>query len=293
MKIEDLKLFTTVVELGSFTAAANALDLPRANVSRRINDLEKALNMQLFFRTTRSLSVTKSGELYYNELQKALSALEKANHMASNLLEVPNGQVKLGLLPETGDILQTALFKFQDLYPEIELDIRSINNGFLDMYRQGLDLAMHGGRLHDTNIVARKVLDLQRIFVASPDYLAKSGTPTTFKELSNHPFICFRWPSGDVDKQWEIAEQIVKVEPKLISDSIGFVKRATMSHRGVSMLPQLLIKQELEDGTLINLFPNDTIQKEDAWLLYPQRKALSHASQLLIDFLLQEIPKLK
>ena len=82
MKIEDLKLFTTVVELGSFTAAANALDLPRANVSRRINDLEKSLNIQLFFRTTRSLSVTKSGELYYNELLKALSALEKARYWA-------------------------------------------------------------------------------------------------------------------------------------------------------------------------------------------------------------------
>jgi len=75
-KIEELKLFTTVVELGSFTAAANALELPLANVSRRINDLEKSLNINLFFRTTRSLSVTKSGELYYNELLKTLSALE-------------------------------------------------------------------------------------------------------------------------------------------------------------------------------------------------------------------------
>ena len=76
MKIGELKLFTTVVELGSFTAAANALKLPRANVSRRINDLEKSLNINLFFRTTLSLSVTKSGEQYYNELLKTLSALE-------------------------------------------------------------------------------------------------------------------------------------------------------------------------------------------------------------------------
>ena len=76
MKIGELKLFTTVVELGSFTAAANVLELPRANVSRRINDLEKSLNINLFFRTTRSLSVTKSGEPYYNELLKTLIALE-------------------------------------------------------------------------------------------------------------------------------------------------------------------------------------------------------------------------
>ncbi|MFA0543933.1 LysR family transcriptional regulator, partial [Vibrio sp. 10N.222.52.B7] len=157
MKIADLKLFTTVVELGSFTAAANALDLPRANVSRRINDLEKSLGIQLFFRTTRSLSLTKSGELYYKELLNALSALDKANHVASNLSEVAHGQIKIGLLPETSDIMQSTLFKFQDMYPKVELDIRNISNAFVDMYRQGLDLAMHGGTLSDANVVARKV----------------------------------------------------------------------------------------------------------------------------------------
>ena len=292
MKIEDLKLFTTVVELGNFTAAANALDLPRANVSRRINDLEKALSIQLFFRTTRSLSLTKSGELYYHELTKALTALEKANRVASNLLEVPHGRVKIGLLPETGDIIQSILFKFQDLYPEIELDIRSINNGFLDMYRQGLDLAMHGGRLHDTNVVARKVMDLKRIFVASPNYIEQNGAPTNLNELLAHKFICFRWPSGDIDKEWEIFDQVIKVEPKVVSDSIGFVKGATCRHRGISLLPELLVRQELKDKSLMNLFPQKEVKTEEAWLLYPQRKALSHASQILIDFLLQELPKI-
>ena len=189
MKIADLKLFTTVVELGSFTAAANALDLPRANVSRRINDLEKSLGIQLFFRTTRSLSLTKSGELYYKELLNALSALDKANHVASNLSEVAHGQIKIGLLPETSDIMQSTLFKFQDMYPKVELDIRNISNAFVDMYRQGLDLAMHGGTLSDANVVARKVMVLQRIFVASPEFLEKQGKPSNLRELSNYPFV--------------------------------------------------------------------------------------------------------
>lgn len=196
---------------------------------------------------------------------KALGALEKANHVASNLLEVPHGRVKIGLLPETSDIVQATLFKFQDLYPEIELDIRSISNGFIDMYRQGLDLAMHGGRLSDSNVVARKVMDLQRIFVASPEY---------------------------IDKEWEISNQVIKVEPSIVSDSIGFVKGASARHRGIALLPQLMVRQELKEGSLINLFPDHTMQQEEAWLLYPQRKALSYASQLLIDFLLQELPKL-
>ena len=292
MKIEDLKLFTTVVELGSFTAAANALDLPRGNVSRRISDLEASLGIQLFIRTTRSLSLTQSGELYYKELLIALGALEKANHVASNLSELPHGKIKIGLLPETSDILQSTLFRFQDMYPEVELDIRSINNGFVDMHRQGLDIAMHGGRLSDANIVARKLMDLQRVFVASPDFITKEGQPVSVQELSNYPFVCFRWPTGDIDQQWDIANINVTVEPSIVSDSIGFVKGGAIRHRGIALLPELLVRQEIKDGTLVNLFPNDTLQKEEAWLLYPQRKALSHASQLLVDFLLQELPKL-
>ncbi|MFM2577844.1 LysR family transcriptional regulator [Vibrio fortis] len=292
MKIEDLKLFTTVVELGSFTAAANALDLPRGNVSRRISDLEASLGIQLFLRTTRSLSLTQSGELYYKELLIALSALEKANHVASNLSELPHGKIKIGLLPETSDILQSTLFRFQDMYPEVELDIRSINNGFVDMHRQGLDIAMHGGPLTDANIVARKLMDLQRVFVASPDFIAKEGQPSSIQELSNYPFVCFRWPTGDIDQQWDITNINVTVEPSIVSDSIGFVRGGAIRHRGIALLPELLVRQEIKDGTLVNLFPNDTLQKEEAWLLYPQRKALSHASQLLVDFLLQELPKL-
>ncbi|KAB0303684.1 LysR family transcriptional regulator [Vibrio fortis] len=292
MKIEDLKLFTTVVELGSFTAAANALDLPRGNVSRRISDLEASLGIQLFLRTTRSLSLTQSGELYYKELLIALSALEKANHVASNLSELPHGKIKIGLLPETSDILQSTLFRFQDMYPEVELDIRSINNGFVDMHRQGLDIAMHGGPLTDANIVARKLMDLQRVFVASPDFIAKEGQPSSIQELSNYPFVCFRWPTGDIDQQWDITNINVTVEPSIVSDSIGFVRGGAIRHRGIALLPELLVRQEIKDGTLVNLFPNDTLQKEEAWLLYPQRKSLSHASQLLVDFLLQELPKL-
>lgn len=120
---------------------------------------------------------------------------------------------------------------------------------------------MHGGRLSDSNVVARKVMDLQRIFVASPEYIAKTGRPATLEELAKFPFVCFRWPSGDIDKEWEISNQVVKVEPSIVSDSIGFVKGASARHRGIALLPQLIVRQELKEGTLVNLFPNETFQK--------------------------------
>ncbi|MEG3692070.1 LysR substrate-binding domain-containing protein, partial [Vibrio coralliirubri] len=84
----------------------------------------------------------------------------------------------------------------------------------------------------------------------------------------------------------------IKVEPSVVSDSIGFVIGGATRHRGIALLPELLVRQQLKDGTLINLFPDQNLQQEEAWLLYPQRKALSHSAQLLIDFLLQELPNL-
>lgn len=294
MKIENLKLFTTVVELGSFTAAADALDLPRANVSRRINELEASLNFQLLFRTTRSLSLTKSGEIYYNKLLIALDAFENANNAAmSTLSSSVQGRIKLGLLPESGKHIQHLLFTFQDQYPDVQLDIRSIHNGNEELYQYGLDLAIHGGRLNNSNVVAKKIMDVNRILVATPAYLEKHGTPETIQELVNHPFICYRWPTGEIDNQWGSKDQSLTVKPTIITDNMGFVIQSVLRHRGLCFIPSLMVEEELENKQLIPLFADEFNESEEVWLLYPQRKALSHVSQLFIDFLIHEMTKIQ
>ncbi|MDV6252277.1 LysR family transcriptional regulator [Vibrio sp. EA2] len=292
MRVDDLKLFTKVVELGSFTAAAHALDLPRANVSRRIGELERHLGTQLFHRTTRSLSLTNNGEAYHEELLQALALLDTANKHVSNKSNEVRGRIKLGLLPETYEMLQPILFDFQDQNPQVVLDIRNINNGFLDMFQQGLDIAFHGGALFDADIVARKILTLDRCVVASPNYLREKGTPSTLEELSDHQCICFRWPSGDVDNIWRFQEQNVALQPKLISNNIGFIKSSTVLGRGISYVPKLLVKNELDAGKLTHILSEYSVTKETGWLLYPQPKTLSQASRLLIEHLCENIPKL-
>ncbi|AUW06751.1 LysR family transcriptional regulator [Vibrio campbellii] len=292
MKIDDLKLFIKVVELGSFTAAANALDLPRANVSRRIGDLEQSLGAQLFHRTTRSLSLTNNGEAYYENLQKALTMLDSANEQVSNDTNEVRGRIKLGLLPETDELVRPILFDFHDKYPHVELDIRNINNGFRDMFQQGLDIAFHGGALFDSDIVARKLLTLDRCLVASPNYLETHGMPDNLEQLKEHQCVCFRWPNGEVDNVWHFQEQSVQLSPKLISNNIGFIKNATILNRGITFMPKVLVRRELESGDLVQLLSHYSVTEESGWLLYPQPKTLSQASRLLIDHLTNEIPKL-
>ncbi|HDM8225650.1 TPA: LysR family transcriptional regulator [Vibrio campbellii] len=292
MKIDDLKLFIKVVELGSFTAAANALDLPRANVSRRIGDLEQSLGAQLFHRTTRSLSLTNNGEAYYENLQTALTMLDSANEQVSNDTNEVCGRIKLGLLPETDELVRPILFDFHDKYPHVELDIRNINNGFRDMFQQGLDIAFHGGALFDSDIVARKLLTLDRCLVASPNYLETHGMPENLEQLKEHQCVCFRWPNGEVDNVWHFQEQSVQLSPKLISNNIGFIKNATILNRGITFMPKVLVRRELESGDLVQLLSHYSVTEESGWLLYPQPKTLSQASRLLIDHLTNEIPKL-
>ncbi|KLV03746.1 transcriptional regulator [Photobacterium aquae] len=292
MKVDDLKLFVKIVELGSFTAAANAHDLPRANVSRRINELEHKLNAQLFHRTTRRLSLTNKGESYYRDVLKALAILDTANQQLSGTVHNVRGRIKLGLLAEAHELLQPILFAFQDKYPDVELDLRTINNGFADMFQYGLDIAVHSGRLIDSDLVARPLIKLDRCLVASPQYLRQHGIPETLDDLAHHQCICFRWPSGGIENIWHFKDGSITMAPKLIANIVGFIKQASVNHRGISFLPTLLVHTEIQRGELVTLLEQYQPQAENSYLLYPQPKTLNHASRLLIEHLLDEVPKL-
>ncbi|GLS92107.1 transcriptional regulator [Psychromonas marina] len=290
MKIEDLKLFTVVVELGSFSAAAHALELPRANVSRRINELENELDSKLFFRTTRKISLTPHGEVYYNELLDALASLEKANNALQEVATSPKGTVKVGLLPQADYILQDILFGFQDKYPDISLDLRTINNGFIDIHQQGLDIALHGGETLDSDIVARKMLELQRIMVASPEYLANAPVLNALSDIDQHKVNAYRWPSGDVDNYWKVSKNnTLRVNCHLISGNMGLICQAAISGRGISFVPELLVREALNNGSLVHVLPHYQSVQENVWLLYPEVKGVSQVSRLLIDYLTKEM----
>lgn len=290
LKITDLKLFIKVVKLGSFTAAATALDLPRANVSRRINDLEESLQTQLFHRTTRKLSLTNQAESYYHDLVKALDMLDAANQSLINNIDTIKGVIKVGIIPECHDILQSVLFSFIDKYPGIELDLRVISNGFNDMHNQGLDISFHAGRLIDSDLVARKLFKFERCLIASPSYIEKNGLPESIEALANHQALCFRWPTGEVEREWYFANGSITVDSKFVSNSADFVKSAAISGRGIAFFPNVLVSQDIKEGKLIPLLTHEPPIKELCYLLYHPTKTLNLATKTLIEFLLEELP---
>ncbi|QQX82543.1 LysR family transcriptional regulator [Shewanella sp. KX20019] len=291
MRIEDLKLFTIVVKLGSFTAAANALDLPRANVSRRIGELERALNAQLFFRTTRQLRLTQHGEAYYHELLTVLDGFEQAKNKLLDIDDKPVGKVKVGFLPESDETLQPALAKFQQLYPDIELDLRITNNYVTDIYTQALDFVIHAGKVQDSGFIARRIVSLGSGMYASPEYIQEKGEPKSIGELAKHDAVCYRWPDGTLHDKWDLTTEVVKVNSRFSCNHMGFVRRAVVGGQGIGFMPPLFALAAIESKQLVRILPEYESKKEDVWLIYPDRKGISLPTRLLIDFLLQEIPE--
>ncbi|AJR05434.1 LysR family transcriptional regulator [Photobacterium gaetbulicola] len=292
MRLDDLKLFTTVVELGSFSAAANALDLPRANVSRRIGELEKHLNAQLFFRTTRKLRLTQHGEVLYHELLQVVQGIEKAQEAMYQLDSKPAGKVKIGALPDSDELLQPILNQFQLQYPDIELDVRFSTNGYRDLYEQGLDLSFHVGPLQDSSLVARHITSINRFLLASPDYIAQYGAPESINDLAQHRCICYRWSDGRIEDTWRFTDSTLKVKPILSSNSTGYIRRSMIAGQGISFLPLLLAINAMESGELIRILPDCQSQSEDVWLIYPDRMGVSQATRALINHLLEHLPKI-
>ncbi|PSW19813.1 LysR family transcriptional regulator [Photobacterium sanctipauli] len=291
MRLNDLKLFTTVVQLGSFTAAANALDLPRANVSRRIGELEKHLNAQLFFRTTRKLRLTQHGDIYYQELLKVIEGIEKANEAISQLDDKPVGKVRIGILPDSDEVIQPILAGFQDTYPDIELDVRFSSKGHHELYDQGFDLAFHIGALQDSSLIARHVAKVHRFLLASPDYLARYGEPSAIEELTKHRCICYRWSDGSIENTWYFTDSQVSVKPKLSSNSTGYIRQSMITGQGISFLPLMLAINAMDSGLLVRVLPEYQSKSEDVWLVYPNRLGVSRATRLLIEHILDKLPK--
>ncbi|MDR9831653.1 substrate binding domain-containing protein, partial [Vibrio sp. FNV 38] len=229
---------------------------------------------------------------YYHQIIKAIEIIDIASQQVGQDNQSLAGRVKIGLLPSTYIHIQPVLFRFQDTYPNVCLDIRTITNGLDDLLAQGLDIAFHSGALGNINLVAKHLLSIERILVASEGYLERNSMPNSIDELARHETICFRWPTGVVEDSWALDNVTFSVSPHLIGDSIGFIKSATIAGRGISYLPKIMIQDELDNGCLIEVLPGSKPPAEDGWLLYPPRQTLNNASRALIDWIVERADEL-
>lgn len=290
MRVEDLTLFLKVVEFGSFSAVAQLLDLPRANISRRINELEKELGTRLFIRTTRQLSLTSQGAQYYSQVSGIIQDLEQANLALTEQTQSLTGKVKIGVLLGSEESLNIAIAEFMDKHPTVCIESRFTNNSMTDMFQYGLDFAMHIGKLHDSSFIGRHLGTFSRMVVASPDYLARHGRPSSPEQLLGQRILAFRWPDASLESHWSIGGRDWPIQPALISNHYGQMIQAAVNGNGIGYLPYVMAYPFLKDGRLEILFSGLETESEDVWLLYPSREGMTATARALMEHIIATLP---
>lgn len=287
MNWEGINEFVAVYESESFTQASRQLDCSTAQVSRQVGQLEKRLGSKLFYRTTRKVSATEAGQIFYQHCRQILDALDDAERALTDLQASPRGKLKITAPVAYGEShIVPLLNNFMLQYPDLELQCH-LTNQTLDLVTEGYDLAIRLGRLGDSSMIARR-LSSRRLYVcASPDYLARHGEPHTLSELSHHSCL-----QGTLD-YWRFRsqgqERNLRVHGRIRCNSGHALLDAALKGLGITQLPDYYVDEALENGRLVSLLEPFQGEDEGIWALYPQNRLLSPKVRLLVDYLIDSL----
>ncbi|GIU16369.1 LysR family transcriptional regulator [Shewanella colwelliana] len=288
MKTEDIALFHRIVETGSLVEAADILNLPKSTLSRRLQALEDELNVKLFHRQSRAMTLTASGSHFYDKTTPMLATLEQTLSELSGQEAQVAGHLRILIFP-IPEILHIthAIFEFMDLNPELTVEI-IVSSEPKDMIRNNIDLAfMLEDAFNENEMVARHIIDETVHFFASPEYLERAGKPLTPEELPAHNSILFRYPNGRIFNEVPFGkEKTLSVTGNLCVNSLGTCLEATLMGRGISMMPLPIAQEYVENGKLVMLFEDVEPYEGKCFLVYPSRRFISLASQRFIDHMM-------
>ncbi len=283
--ISDLEIFARVARTGNMSAAGREMGLSPAVISKRISQLEDRLGARLFQRTTRHLTLTETGAGYFKRVVDILSLCDEAEDFVSRRNTKPRGALKI-TLPTTFARLHVApyLSDFLARYPDIEFDVHLTDN-FIDIIRDGFDLAIRIGELEDSSLVARKIAPDNRYICASPAYLEKHGTPISLSDLDLHN--CLSAGAQDV---WRLegpeGQCQIRTNGNVRSNSGEFIREALRGGVGIGLRSTWEVGPELKSGALKVVLPQYRGSSNVAiYAVYPCREFMPAKVNVLIEFL--------
>ncbi|MCG9721761.1 LysR family transcriptional regulator [Shewanella sp. Isolate7] len=291
MKTEDIALFHRIVETGSLVEAADILNVPKSTLSRRLQALEDELNVKLFHRQSRAMTLTASGSHFYNKTTPLLATLEQTFSELSGGEAAVSGHLRILIFPIPEILYIThAIFAFMDLNPALTVEI-IVSSEPKDMIRNNIDLAfMLEDAFNENEMVARHLITETVHFFASPEYLKRAGHPTKPEELSEHNAILFRYPNGRIFNEVPFGkDRILSVSGNLCVNSLDTCLEATLMGRGISMMPLPIAQEYVEQGKLVMLFEDIEPYEGKCFLVYPSRRFISLASQRFIDHMMRAL----
>lgn len=288
--IEELVAFITIVDTGSFVAAAEHLKQTPSGVSRSLTRLEAKLDVTLLERTTRKLKLTQEGQQFLikarkilNELNAAEEELQKSDQGTAGLIRVDSAT------PFVLHVIAPLMHKFRECYPDIEIELNS-NDQVIDLLQHKTDVAFRFGELNDSSLHAKLVCKSRLYIVASPDYLALKGTPTQPEELEQHDLIGFTRPTYINSWPIKVGDEYFFEQSKIKASSGETVRQLTIRGHGIARLSEFEIWKDMEEGRLIALFEDQIEhQYQSIHAVYYQQEHLPKRIRLFIEFLAEQL----
>ena len=282
-----MKTFNAVVDAGSFVKAADALEMSKAAVSRYVVEMETRLGVRLLHRTTRRLSLTDEGQVFYARSKELLAELQEAEDQITSRSKAASGLLRINA-PFTFGIIHLAplwgLFREQN--PQVTLDI-TLADRVVDLVEEGYDVAIRIAALDSSTLVSKKLASTRIVLCASPQYLEAHGIPKHPGELTRHAVISYSYLS--TKDEWRFVGPEgpvnVKTNPCIHTNNGDTCRAAALSHQGIILQPTFLVGKDLSEGTLVELMPEYRAIDLGIYAVYPTRKHVSAKVRALIDFL--------
>jgi DNA-binding transcriptional LysR family regulator len=286
--LADVAVFVRVVERGSFTLAADELELSRAVVSKYVSRLEERLGARLLQRTTRRLSLTEAGAALFEASRGALERIEEAESAVAQLQSEPRGRLRVSAPMSFGILhLGAAMAEFARLHPRVTLDVR-LDDRFVNLVEEGVDVAVRIGTLTDSTLVARKLSAARALVCASPAYLAEHGEPETPEDLAAHNCLIYSYLS--TANVWRFAAPDGREIPVAVTGSFrinnGIVlAEAAAAGHGILLTPSFYVAPLLRDGRLKRILGEYSLPELGIHVVYLQREHIPPKVRAFIDFL--------
>ncbi len=296
MNANDLILFCDVVELGSFSRAADRHDVTNSVVSKRISNLERSLGTQLLYRTTRKLRLSEAGKVLYQHAMEVRQANANAEQAVREMGDQLSGQIKMSVPTISGElVLANAVAEFCQMHPQLRIDM-ALDNRCVDLIDEGVDLVIRTGFMEDSSLIARHLIDAQWIVCAAPSYIAKHGRPLSPKQLTDHHCLLYTYQESGAE-EWAFFDQkhtyTVTVNGGFSTNNASALKKAAIAGHGIVYVPRCLVYDQLQRQQLVELFPDQVAKKLGIYAMYPYTKQPLTKITTLIEHIRLAYQKLK
>ena len=289
VEANDLLLFARIVESGSFSLAAQRVDLPKSTVSRRISLLEAKLGERLLQRTTRKLTLTEFGASLLEHARKVVEEVEAAGALVQHRQLAPSGRLRISMPHDFANLgMGTVLSEFMARYPAISLEL-DLSPRRVDLVGEGFDIAIRMGDLpDDSSLNARRVVQEKFALYASPSYIARRGLPETPDDLLKHDLLCLLQRSGGA-APWILTRGKVRWERELparmIANSPDILARIACTGSGIAPTSSLFAESHLAKGELVRVLPEWDLPEASGWAVFPGRRLMPAKTRAFLDLM--------